>query len=135
MGVRAFEAQKGRHMEDEIGPSADEAMGIGKQIYDGALTIRVAAERFGVTYCKARKWLRDYRKAHGLPPRNGGYSGLAARAVDPAGMRDLSEMSKEQLIDELIRARADAERAKKGYLVKGGGAEKEFFSSGERNSK
>ena len=34
---------------------------------------------------------------------------------------DLKEMTKDRLIDEVIKARVGEERAKKGYIVKGGG--------------
>ena len=52
---------------------------------------------------------------------------MAAKPRIAPGMDELSSMGKEQLIDEVIKARAEAERAKKGYTVKGGGAEKEFI--------
>ena len=44
-------------------------------------------------------------------------------------------MTKDQLIDELIRAKAGELRAKKGYEVKGDGANKEFISLRTRNMK
>ena len=48
---------------------------------------------------------------------------------------DLESMSKDQLINEVIKARVEAERAKKGYAVKGGGQEKEFISLSDLNTK
>lgn len=48
---------------------------------------------------------------------------------------DLSNLSKEELIDEVIKARVETERAKKGYTVKGGGAEKEYISLKNQNLK
>ena len=45
------------------------------------------------------------------------------------------EMSREELIDELIKAKANELRAKKGYEVKGSGAEKEFSILKDRNSR
>ncbi len=44
-------------------------------------------------------------------------------------------MSKDELINELIRAKANEARAKKGYEVKGDGASKEYISLNNRNSK
>ena len=44
-------------------------------------------------------------------------------------------MDEEELIDEVIKARVETERAKKGYAVKGGGPEKEFISLSNSNSK
>lgn len=44
-------------------------------------------------------------------------------------------MTKDQLIDEVIKARVGEERAKKGYIVKGGGQEKEFITLEDVNLK
>ena len=44
-------------------------------------------------------------------------------------------MSKEELINELIKAKANELRAKKGYEVKVDGANKEFIIINRRNSK
>ena len=102
-------------------------MDVGRQIYDRLLTIPLAAKKYGVTYGVARRWLRSYRAAMGLPPRNQGFSKPSADA-GKAGVSELGSMTRDQLIDEVIKARAEAERAKKGYMAKGGGADKEFFS-------
>ena len=48
---------------------------------------------------------------------------------------DLGSMSKEELINELIKAKANELRAKKGYEVKGVGANKEFIPLSNKNSK
>lgn len=48
---------------------------------------------------------------------------------------DLEFLSKDELIDEVIKARVEAERAKKGYAVKGDGQEKVFISLKDSNSK
>lgn len=44
-------------------------------------------------------------------------------------------MSKEELINELILAKANELRAKKGYEVKGVGASREYISLNSRNTK
>lgn len=44
-------------------------------------------------------------------------------------------MSKEELINELIKAKANELRAKKGYEVKGAGADKEFVPLNGRITK
>ena len=63
--------------------------------------------------------------------RNGSSSSLS-REKD---IEALSSMSKEQLIDEVIKARIGEERAKKGYEVKGGGQSKEYVSLRNKNTK
>ena len=50
-------------------------------------------------------------------------------------LEDYQSMSKEQLIEELIKAKINEARAKKGYEVKGVGPNKEFISLNNRNSK
>lgn len=47
----------------------------------------------------------------------------------------LKGLSKDQLIDEIIKAKVEAERLKKGYMVKGGGQEKEFISLKKQSSR
>lgn len=44
-------------------------------------------------------------------------------------------MTKEELIQELMEARIREERLKKGYMVKGVGAEKEFVRLDNKNIK
>ena len=44
-------------------------------------------------------------------------------------------MSKEELIHELVRAKITEARLKKGYEVKGDGAEKIFIPLGSKNTK
>ena len=44
-------------------------------------------------------------------------------------------MTKEELIQELMEARIREERLKKGYMVKGVGAEKEFVRLDNNNIK
>ena len=48
---------------------------------------------------------------------------------------DLESMSTDQLISEVIKARVEAERAKKGYVVKGSCPEKEFINLSDLNTK
>lgn len=57
------------------------------------------------------------------------------RGFGPAGIEELESMTRDQLIDEVIKARAEAERAKKGYTVRGGGQGKEFLPLGNPNSR
>ena len=101
-------------MEEIKKLTKEEEMDVGRQIYDRLLTIPLAAEKFGVTYGVARRWLRAYRAANGLPPSNGGFSKPAPVAAARADIGALGSMTRDQLIDEVIKARADAERAKKG---------------------
>ena len=72
---------------------------------------------------------------HNLPSRNETDNPKVFTKTDKLDYSDLESLSKEQLIDEIIKARVEAERAKKGYTVKGDGQEKEFISLKNLNSK
>ena len=100
----------------------EERLDIGRQIYDGEISRYEAADLYGINDQTARNYMRMYRDANQLPPKRG------KRAISspsfqkaPAGMEDLESMTKEQLIQELVKARIREERLKKGYEVKGDG--------------
>lgn len=44
-------------------------------------------------------------------------------------------MSKQELMDEIVKAKIEAARAKKGYEVKGDGCSKEYVPINNKNSK
>ena len=48
---------------------------------------------------------------------------------------DYSSMTKEELIEELMKSRIREARLKKGYLVKGVGADKEYILLDNKNTK
>ena len=79
--------------------------------------------------------MRLYRDANNLPSRNETDNPKVFTKTDKLDYSDLESLSKEQLIDEIIKARVEAERAKKGYTVKGDGQEKKFISLKNLNSK
>ena len=100
----------------------EERLDIGRRIYNGELTRYQAAEQYGINDQTARNYMRMYRDANQLPPKRGK---RATHAVSfrtaPVGMEDLEAMTKEQLIQELVKARITEARLKKGYEVKGDG--------------
>ena len=53
----------------------------------------------------------------------------------PARLEDYEAMSKEELIQELVRAKIIEARLKKGYEVKGAGAQKEFAPLDSKSTK
>ena len=53
----------------------------------------------------------------------------------PARLEDYEAMSKEELIQELVRAKIVEARLKKGYEVKGAGAQKEFAPLDSKSTK
>lgn len=118
----------------------EQRLSIGREIYTHELSVNEAAIKYEVNSYTARDYMRFYRTKNGLPL-------MATNEPDPNSKKqslknmnynnysDLEFLSKEELIDEIIKARVEAERSKKGYEVKGGGAEKEFISLKNQNLK
>ena len=100
----------------------EERMEIGRRIYNGEISRYEAAEEYGINDQTARNYMRMYRDANHLPPKRGTVT-IAAPSLKkaPAGLEELESMSKEELIQELIKARITEARLKKGYEVKGDG--------------
>ena len=100
----------------------EERMDIGRRIYDGELSRYEAAEEYGINDQTARNYMRMYRDANHLPPKRGSVSITAPSFKNAsAELEELESMSKEELIQELIKARITEARLKKGYEVKGDG--------------
>ena len=100
----------------------EERLEIGRRIYDGEISRYEAAEQFGINDQTARNYMRMYRDANHLPPKRGKRAiSLTSFKTAPAGMEELESMTREQLIQELIKARITEARLKKGYEVKGDG--------------
>lgn len=84
--------------------------------------------------------MKYYRDKNGLPPKDDNEPISESKKQQrkykaPIHYEDLETLTKEELIDEIIKARVEAERAKKGYTVKGGGSEKEFTNLKNPNLK
>ena len=99
----------------------EERLNIGQRIYNGEITRYQAAEEYGISDQTARDYMRLYRDANHLPPKRGTRSSISV-PNPPTNMEDLASMSKEELIEELIKARIAEARLKKGYEVKGDGS-------------
>ena len=107
--------------------SKEERLKIGHRIYDGELNCYEAAEQYNIDYSTARDYMRLYRDSNHLPAKKMNVRSQATirKAVSSAaltGLEDYESMSKEELIHELIMARIDEARLKKGYEVKGDGS-------------
>ena len=118
----------------------EEQLAIGKEIYDGYYTIGEAAIKYDVNYYTARDYYRYYRDKNNLPsPFSRGRpersKEVTKEIVKSLNYDELKELSNEQLIKEVIKARVEAERAKKGYEVKGDGRTKEYSILKKENSK
>ena len=117
-----------------------ERLAIGKRIYENELNRYQAAIEYGISEQTARNYMRMYRNAHGLNPKNrcGGIirdeETPEAVKTDPA-LEEYESMTKEELIRELVRSKIREARLKKGYEVKGDGAEKVFIPLSSKSTK
>lgn len=118
--------------------SKEERLQIGKEIYTHEISISAAANKYNVNPYTARDYMREYRDTNNLPPMDDGAEELKiirSKKKEKIDLSKLNEMTKDELIDEVIKAKVETERAKKGYAVKGGGQEKEFISLYTLNTK
>ena len=118
----------------------EERLDIGRRIYNGEMTCQSAADLYGINKHTAKRYLWLYRDANGLPPKKGRRESLsrtvARKAASPFGdMAEYESMTREELIRELVLAKINEARAKKGYEVKGVGAEKEYIVYASRNTR
>lgn len=118
----------------------EERLEIGRRIYYGELSKQQAAEIYGICGGTARNYMRMYRDINQLPPKkqasNGKLKGkeLLQPVTDP-NLEEYESMTKEELIRELVRSKIREARLKKGYEVKGVGAEKVFIPLSSKNTK
>ena len=114
----------------------EERLTIGREIYTHELTLSQAADKYQINPYTARDYMREYRDINSLGPMDDGKEELKIlRQKKRLKYSDLNNLNKDQLIDEVIKARIEAERAKKGYLVKGDGQDKEFVNISDTNTK
>lgn len=100
----------------------EQRLDIGRRIYYSEISRYEAAEEYGISEQTARNYMRMYRDVNRLPPKHGQRSiGALSFKKEPVDLDELKSMTKEELIQELIKARITEARLKKGYEVKGDG--------------
>ena len=104
--------------------SAEERIEIGRQIYTDEITKADAANTYGISVNMAREYMRLYRDANSLPPKNQRTRSAIIPSVhiNNSDLEDLESMTKDELIREVVKARIAEARLKKGYEVKGDGS-------------
>lgn len=116
----------------------EERLRIGREIYTNEITVYDASVKYQLNWYTTRQYLREYRKINNLQPKGNSSKQEEVQILKTntkPKYDDLKEMSREELINEVIKARVEEERAKKGYKVKGGGAKKEFITLDDVNLK
>ena len=101
----------------------EERLNIGRQIYNGEISRYQAAMIYDINEQTARGYMRLYRDTEHLPPKQKATHLIAVPSfpADQTKLEELESMTKEQLIQELVKARITEARLKKGYEVKGDG--------------
>lgn len=115
----------------------EERLDIGRRIYQGELTLATAATQYDINLYTARDYLRLYKASENIAIPKGYRSGGCQddTMVSRPDMSQYEQMSRQELMDELIKAKIAEARAKKGYEVKGDGQNKEYIPINNRNSK
>ena len=107
----------------------EQRLDIGRRIYSGEISKYKAAEIYDISYQTAREYMRLYRNVNHLPPKHGrttsaNHSSISKIALESKDLETYQSMSKEELIQELVKARIAEVRLKKGYEVKQDGTRK-----------
>lgn len=113
----------------------EERLDIGRRLYNREITYQEAMEQYNIGLSTAQKFLTDYKKTNSIPIKTAITPTFAVNNTSSKDIEAYMNMSKEELINELILAKANELRAKKGYEVKGVGANKEFISLNNKNTK
>ncbi len=115
----------------------EERLDIGRRIYQGEMTLATAATRYGINLYTARDYLRLYKASEHISIPNSHRSGGSQddTLVSNPDMSQYEQMSRQELMDELIKAKIESARAKKGYEVKGDGTNKVYAPINSKNLK
>ena len=118
----------------------EQRLDIGRRVYEGEINKYQAANEYGISEQTARSYMRQYRFTNSLPAKRQGIRVFREDcqpkpAVEDSGLEEYEVMTKEELIQELVRSKIREARLKKGYEVKGDGPEKVFMPLNNKNTK
>ena len=121
----------------------EERLDIGRQIFEREITIQQAQEEYGITERTATRYRDLYKSEYGLTgnfrPRSGEQlkkpSSAKCNVSKIKVLTEYESMSREELIQELAISKINEARAKKGYMVKGVGSEKEYIPLSKQSTK
>lgn len=96
----------------------EQRLDIGRRIYSGEISKYKAAEIYDISYQTAREYMRLYRNVNHLPPKRGRttsatHCSISKIALESKDLETYQSMSKEELIQELVKARIAEVRLKK----------------------
>ena len=110
----------------------NEKMLIAEKVVNHKLLYKEAAATYKVSIPSIAQWVKKYKTNNNIS--TDGRKTPSNFSFADNNHQDLNSMSKQQLIDEVIKARIGEERAKKGYTVKGGGQKKEYVILSNRST-
>lgn len=101
----------------------EQRLDIGRRIYSGEISKYQAAEIYDISYQTAREYMRLYRNVNHLPLKRGrttsvNHSSISKIMLESKDLETYQSMSKEELIQEPVKARIAEVRLKKGYEKK-----------------
>ena len=122
--------------------SKEERLEVGRKIHESGLSNLNAGIMFGISEESARRYRILYEQSQGIKHDS---SRAHKCPVDTAALitpgepmsssDDYSSMTREELTEELMKSKIREARVKKGYLVKGVGADKEYILLDSKNTK
>lgn len=112
----------------------DERLDIGRRVFQHEFSYSSASKQFEISIPTVAIYVKEYKKSAGIETNNSIYCSLEQKEITK-DIQALYKMSKTELVDEVIKAKINESRAKKGYAVKGGGQNKEFVIINEENMK
>ena len=116
----------------------EERFEIGKEIFEQKMSSTEIVMKYGIAAETGRRYKRFYlenKDSETLPPPQKSKPKKGSANSKPKPLEELEQMSKEELIQEVINSRIREARAKKGYEVKGVGVDKEFPNLDNKNTK
>ncbi len=118
----------------------EERLEVGCKIYHSGLSNLKAAELFGISEETARRYRILYEESQGIEHNTGRKKVLSVEpgvSISPKSKypEEYTSMSKEELLEELMQSKIREARLKKGYMVKGVGADKEYILLDSKNTK
>ena len=114
--------------------SKEERIALGKEIFETGISNLDAAHKYGIGEESARRYRLLYEASAGISHITD-KSHKSSKSSDNLSKNDFESMSKDELITELMKSKINEARLKKGYMVKGDGANKEFFLPDNKNTK
>lgn len=118
----------------------EQRLDIGRRVYNQEISHTEASIQYGIALTSVNRYVHDYKVSIGVSTEQrisvkNKASSVKQPDTSSIDIEAYRAMSKDELIDELIRAKVNEARAKKGYEVKGVGSSKEYISLNNRNSK